>query len=56
MATCAIVRSTQTGRILLDRIRALCGILFLELHGDRGFKDDKSDDWWFRKKLVVSLL
>jgi len=26
----------------LDHIRALCGDTFLELHGDRGFKDDKA--------------
>lgn len=26
----------------LDYIRALCGNTFLELHGDRGFKDDKA--------------
>lgn len=26
----------------LDYIRALCGETFLELHGDRGFKDDKA--------------
>lgn len=26
----------------LDHIRALCGATFLELHGDRGFKDDKA--------------
>ncbi|MGL2994999.1 acetyl-CoA carboxylase carboxyltransferase subunit alpha [Flavobacterium sp. TSSA_36] len=26
----------------LDYIRALCGDTFLELHGDRGFKDDKA--------------
>ena len=26
----------------LDHIRAICGNSFLELHGDRGFKDDKA--------------
>ncbi len=26
----------------MDHIRALCGESFLELHGDRGFKDDKA--------------
>ena len=26
----------------LDHIRAICGDSFLELHGDRGFKDDKA--------------
>ncbi|NNL15580.1 MAG: acetyl-CoA carboxylase carboxyltransferase subunit alpha [Flavobacteriaceae bacterium] len=26
----------------LDHIRAICGDTFLELHGDRGFKDDKA--------------
>ena len=26
----------------LDHVRALCGETFLELHGDRGFKDDKA--------------
>jgi acetyl-CoA carboxylase carboxyl transferase subunit alpha len=26
----------------LDHVRALCGDTFLELHGDRGFKDDKA--------------
>ena len=26
----------------LDYIKALCGDIFLELHGDRGFKDDKA--------------
>lgn len=26
----------------LDHIRAICGETFLELHGDRGFKDDKA--------------
>lgn len=26
----------------LDHIKALCGDTFLELHGDRGFKDDKA--------------
>ena len=26
----------------LDHIRAICGESFLELHGDRGFKDDKA--------------
>src|SRR5690606_13448943 len=26
----------------LDYIRAICGDTFLELHGDRGFKDDKA--------------
>ncbi|MEO8934143.1 MAG: acetyl-CoA carboxylase carboxyl transferase subunit alpha, partial [Xanthomarina sp.] len=26
----------------LDYINALCGDSFLELHGDRGFKDDKA--------------
>jgi acetyl-CoA carboxylase carboxyl transferase subunit alpha len=27
---------------VLDYIRAICGETFLELHGDRGFKDDKA--------------
>ena len=26
----------------LDHVKALCGDTFLELHGDRGFKDDKA--------------
>ncbi len=26
----------------LDYVRAICGDTFLELHGDRGFKDDKA--------------
>ena len=26
----------------LDHIRAICGSSFLELHGDRNFKDDKA--------------
>jgi acetyl-CoA carboxylase carboxyl transferase subunit alpha len=38
-------------RPYLDHVRALCGDTFLELHGDRGFKDDDGG----LGKLVVSL-
>jgi acetyl-CoA carboxylase carboxyl transferase subunit alpha len=38
----------------LDHVRALCGDTFLELHGDRGFKDDKAMIGGLGK-LVVNL-
>jgi acetyl-CoA carboxylase carboxyl transferase subunit alpha len=40
MATCAVSRHPSRP-YTLDHVRALVEIL-LELHGDRGFKDDKA--------------
>jgi acetyl-CoA carboxylase carboxyl transferase subunit alpha len=40
MATCTIVEASKQA-YTLDHVRALVEIL-LELHGDRGFKDDKA--------------
>jgi acetyl-CoA carboxylase carboxyl transferase subunit alpha len=34
--------SRHPSRPYTQIIRALCGDTFLELHGDRGFKDDKA--------------
>jgi acetyl-CoA carboxylase carboxyl transferase subunit alpha len=40
-ATCSIVK-TSNRPYTLDHIKALLEIPHLELHGDRGFKDDKA--------------
>jgi acetyl-CoA carboxylase alpha subunit len=52
MATCAVSRH-QTGHTL-DHVKHFADT-FLELHGDRGFKDDKAMIGGLGK-LVVSLL
>jgi acetyl-CoA carboxylase carboxyl transferase subunit alpha len=51
MATCTIVEASKQAVYIRSCKSSLCGDTFLELHGDRGFKDDKAmigglKNWW----------
>jgi acetyl-CoA carboxylase alpha subunit len=41
MATCTIVEASKQA-VYIRSCKSLCGDTLLELHGDRGFKDDKA--------------